>query len=145
MESKSRNEIARHIQEGIEKGRYRDCIHLDVIGGGEWGGEFREYCKNDAFEWEHEHFYPYRRSNFFCPKDCLYFESRLKVERREKREKRRRSARFAMAELKETLFRFHWVERLVFLLIILLVVAWLIAPEFVPLLIELAKAVFGAS
>ena len=136
MQSNSRNEIARDIQEGIEKGRYKECAHLVAIKHfpyAEYG--FSTHCNKGAFEWTKAE-YP-RESKPFCNPECHYFEDKKKGERAEKRRKLSTRVGYRFSRILNWYMSLHWVERAIILGIIFLVLLWLIAPNLIPQALEI--------
>ena len=143
IQSNSRNEIAKDIEDGIEKKRYKDCIHLEVLKHfpyADYG--FSTHCIKGAFEWTKAE-YP-RKSEPFCNPRCHYFEDKKKGARVEKRRKLSRNVGYRFSRIWEGVMRFHWTERIVFLVILLFFVLYFTVPSVVPQFIELIKAFRGS-
>jgi len=135
-QSNSRNEIARDIQDGIEKKHYKECIHLVVSehhGYVEYG--FSTRCEKGAFEWSKVQ-YP-QRSTPFCNPECHYFEDKKQGERVEKRRKLSARVGYRFSRILNWYMSLHWVERAIILGIIFLVLLWFIAPNLIPQALEI--------
>ena len=145
MQSISKNDIARDIKQGIEEGRYRNCVHLSIYAG---SAEFVTQCKMSAFD--NAGAFAFTGSRARCPSDCHFFEDKAEAVRQEMeailqtgRERRRSEKKERWERCRAYVIGpFKWFSSLpwqtqfaiIFLLILIFARPW------IPVLLEFVKA-----
>lgn len=143
MKSRSPNDVIRDMKAGIKEGRYKDCGHLFMLEPSDYSQpDYYTACKKDALEDLGQSYFP--THDVVCPDDCHFFEHRQQAIRVEKRRDLFEQVKWRMSGIWEGIMRFHWVERMLVLCIILFFVLYLTVPSLVPLFIELLRAIRGS-